>query len=86
VENLQETQHCPQGSESSDNVVVFPQGTPKPRCKKSEPPPSDEELAEYRRIRPILMQIIEQWPHLLKEHRIIAQGCPLAIKLIRAAD
>lgn len=87
MENLQETQQCPLESESSDSVVVaFPQGTHKPRCKKIEPPPTDEELAEYRRIRPLLMQIIEQWPHLVREHQIITHSCPLAIKLLRSAD
>lgn len=80
MEQLRETQ-SQQANESTANVVPFPQGEQK-RCKKVEPPPSDEELAEYRRIRPLLMQIIEQWPELVREHRVITHGCPLAIKLL----
>ena len=83
MENLQETQQA-QESGGTANVVTFPPGAH--RCKREQPQATDEELAEYRRIRPILMQIIEQWPALAKEHRVITQSCPLAIKLLRSAD
>ena len=37
----------------------------------SDAPVTPEELAEYRRIRPVLLQIVEDWPTLRGP-----QGCP----------
>jgi hypothetical protein len=40
---------------------------------KREAPPTDEELMEYRRIRPRLLQMLREWDALKSQ-----SGCPVA--------
>jgi hypothetical protein len=42
-----------------------------------EPPASDDELAEYRRIRPLLLQMLAEWQTLKGPN-----GCPVARSLL----
>ena len=53
------------------------------RRQKVEPPPTDEEMQEYRRIRPLLLKMLVDWPELKRQHDLITQSCPLAIKLLK---
>jgi hypothetical protein len=64
------------------NNVVVPFQAPSASARKHEPPPTNEEIAEYRRIRPVLMQMLEEWPKLLREHRAITSNCMLARKIL----
>lgn len=52
------------------NVVPF---APPPHW---EPPLTAVELAEYRRLRPALLQVLEEWQK-------IRTGCPIARQTIR---
>jgi hypothetical protein len=65
---------------AANNVVPFQ--APTAAARKHEPPPTDDEIAEYRRIRPLLMRMLEQWPTLLKEHQAITSNCVLARKIL----
>lgn len=42
-----------------------------------EPPITQAELAEYRRLRPQLIQMLADWKKLTNEH-----GCPIASQII----
>lgn len=75
-EQLQISQESEPPSETS-NVVPF--GGER---RRHEPQPSDEELAEYRRIRPALLAMLEQFPTLLREHQAIVSNCVLAKKIL----
>lgn len=54
-----------------NNVVSFEEARGS-AARKHEPPPSDEELAEYRAMLPILRQMIKE-----REVLMGAQGCPV---------
>jgi hypothetical protein len=78
----QKTQESHATAAAVANNVVVPFQAPSGSARKHEPPPTDEEIAEYRRIRPLLMQMLEQWPRLLKEHEAITSNCVLARKIL----
>lgn len=71
----------PQAVEADSNVVAF--SAARRRGTNCEPLPTDEEMSEYRRIRPMLLKIIEEWPELRREHRTVMTTCPLAMKLLK---
>ena len=71
----------PQAVEADSNVVAF--SAARRRGTNSEPLPTDEEMSEYRRIRPMLLRMIEQWPELVREHKTVITTCPLAMKLLK---
>lgn len=54
----------------AENVVSLFGRIPRPH---REAPASDDELAEYRRIRPRLLKMLEEWDALTGEG-----GCPIA--------
>lgn len=64
--------------QQSHNVI--PIGSAQRR--RTEPLASDEELIEYRRIRPQLLAMLADWPTLLREHRVVTTRCKLAKMLI----
>lgn len=74
-------QKTQEGHAAATSNVVVPFQAPS-GSRKHEPPPTDEEIAEYRRIRPVLLQMLEQWPKFLKEHQAITSNCVLARKIL----
>lgn len=69
-------EHAEQSSEPiAGNITPFPME----RVRRPEPPPSDAELAEYRRIRPQLLQMLAEWQK-------IRSMCPLATRLVSEGD
>lgn len=68
-------------NQPSSTVVSFPTDLSRSR-RNREPCPTDEEMIEYRKIRPVLMDIIRQWPALMREWESIATTCPLAKKIL----
>lgn len=68
------------GANESSNVVDLAGAR---RRAKVEPPPTDEEMQEYRRIRPLLLKMLEEWPELKRQHEVITTSCPLAMKLLK---
>jgi hypothetical protein len=74
----QKIQNSDQETEPS-NVVSFAAVAHKSR---TELPPTDEELAEYRRMRPALLAMIAEWPKLLKQHQAITSNCVLAKQIL----
>lgn len=82
---MNETQQISQETEppSESNVIPFGAAVERRSGGRQEPPPTDEELAEYRRIRPILAQIVEQWPKLLAEHQAITSNCVIARQILK---
>jgi hypothetical protein len=60
-----------QVTEGADNVFpLFPD------LAKREAPPTPEEIAEYRRIRPQLLQMLREW-----EAVKATGGCPIARRI-----
>ena len=47
-----------------------------PPAPRRDPPLTPAELAEYRRLRPLLLQMLEEW------HRV-RMACPIAQRAIR---
>lgn len=43
-----------------------------------EPPPSAEELAEYRRMKPLLLKMLEEW----EQVTAAKDGCPVARQIL----
>lgn len=60
------------------NVVAFQPV----KDRNREPQPTDEEIAEYRRIRPLLLKMIEEWPKLMQHQQAIGSNCMLARKIL----
>lgn len=58
-------------TEQLDLSNVFPLHNPQ-RRPRHEPPASEAELAEYRRIRPLLLQMLAEWQTLRS-----STGCPV---------
>jgi hypothetical protein len=52
------------------NVVPFQRPGPD---RKHQPRPTDDELAEYRAMKPKLMKMLQEWDTLKSQH-----GCPIA--------
>lgn len=59
------------GQEAMNNVVSFTEARGN-AVRKHQPPPSDDELAEYRAMLPILRMMIRE-----RETLRGAQGCPI---------
>lgn len=78
----QKTQEGHATATAATSNVVVPFQAPSGSARKHEPPPTDDEIAEYRRIRPVLLQMLEQWPKFLKEHQAITSNCVLARKIL----
>jgi hypothetical protein len=57
----------------ADTTNVTPLFGRQPRPTSREPGPTDEEIAEYRRIRPQILQMLEEWNR-IKGYK----GCPAA--------
>lgn len=56
---------------TAEVVPMF--GRPSQRPAHREPPPTDAELAEYRRLKPLLVKMLDEW------NAITASGgCPVA--------
>lgn len=70
-EEITEPQEATEG-----NVVALFGRQP---ARRAEPMPTNEELAEYRRIRPRLLQMLREW-EMLKGPR----GCPVARSILDA--
>ena len=68
------------GMEAGNNVVSFAEARDN-ALRKHQPPASDEELAEYRAMLPILRQMIRE-----REVLIGAQGCPVMRGIFGIAD
>lgn len=58
--------------EQPSNVVPFTAPTPSRR----EPQPTAAEIAEYRQLRPLLIQMLDEWQK-------IRVGCPIAQRMTR---
>lgn len=82
----QQIQNNDPGTEQStpaSNVVPF--APVAHRASSSRAEPTEEELAEYRQMLPILRQIVKEFPQLLRQHQAITSNCVLA-KQILAGD
>lgn len=56
-----------QRSEDASATIIIDESNVTPifgrtRCKREQPPATDEELAEYRLMRPLLLQMLKEWP------------------------
>jgi hypothetical protein len=60
-------------AKQADTTNVTPLFGRQPRPASREPAPTDEEIAEYRRIRPQLLQMLDEWNR-IKGYK----GCPAA--------
>lgn len=54
-----EDANAPTTTEDSNVTPLFGRTA---RCKREQPPATDEELAEYRLMRPLLLQMLKEWP------------------------
>lgn len=57
----------------AETTNVTPLFGRQPRPASREPAPTDEEIAEYRRIRPKLLQMLDEWDRIRGY-----KGCPAA--------
>lgn len=58
----------------SDRAKVVPIGAARDR-RRREPGPSDAEMAEYRRMKPALLKMLQEW-------EVIKTMCPIAKRLV----
>jgi len=70
----------------SAEIYAFPSPSDAHPRRRQEPPPTDEELAEYRKNRVAIMQMLAEWKQFKAQFALVCLECPVAAAILSAAE
>jgi hypothetical protein len=79
---VMEQQQHPQSELESAEVIQFPEPGSRWPARREQPPPTDEELAEYRTNRARLMRMLDEWEQFRGEWKMVKTQCPVASRIL----